>query len=234
MTVNKVVAIHQPNFFPWMGYFDKMNRADVFIYLDHVSNNPRSALWTKRVKILGSEHWLTLSLKNRSSELSIPINEMEIDNPKIQASKHLKTIDLNYRKSPYFNEIFPLIHAFYEDDSPFISKRNMDFIESVCNKIGISSERKVSSSLKCEGRATEMLVNLCQTCGASVYMEGGGAGGYQEDDKFNSNSIRIVKQDFVPMAYPQIKALHFVPGLSIIDALMNIGFQGLTQIYTPQ
>src|SRR5688572_15416409 len=98
--VNRTVAIHQPNLFPWLGYFDKIARSDVFIYLDHVVNNPRSAIYPKRVRIMagGKEHWLTLPLKNRSGETFMRIDEMVIDKPEETGKKHLRTIEFNYKK----------------------------------------------------------------------------------------------------------------------------------------
>src|SRR4051812_2430296 len=101
----RLIAIHQPNLFPWLGYFAKIAKSDAFVFLDHVVLNPRTSIYTKRVKIISNkvEFWLTIPLKNKPGQTFQPINEMEIDNPKFVGDKQLKTLELNYKKAPFFN-----------------------------------------------------------------------------------------------------------------------------------
>src|SRR5205085_3184943 len=124
--IQNIVAIHQPNFFPWLGFFNKMARADSFVLLDHTVNRPNDAIYTKRVTILNnnSEYWLTIPLLKPKGVEFVPINEMRINLGDKFAGKQLKTIELNYKKAPFFNDVFPLVTSFYDHPSELISERN--------------------------------------------------------------------------------------------------------------
>ncbi|MDX2085774.1 MAG: WbqC family protein [Candidatus Melainabacteria bacterium] len=220
----KTVAIHQPNFFPWLGFFDKIARADIFIYLDHSLTNPRNPLWTKRVKIAlnNQEHWLTVPLERPEDNTPfLPLKDLRIAEPEKTARKHLATIQQAYGKHPQFRQIFPLIEAFYLSVDPLIANRNIEFIESVCKLLNIQTPRIRSSEKDWERTSTELLIDLTQWVGADAYLCGGGAEGYQQDAAFENAGIQLIYQHFEPTSYPQKGAESFLPGLSILDWLMN-------------
>lgn len=220
------IAIHQPNLFPWLGFFNKIYKADVFVYLNHVENNPRTAIYTKRVKIIVNkqEYWLTCSLKSETGQVFVPINKMVIDNPSRLKDKHLKTIELSYKKAPFFNEVFPIVETFYNYSSDLISERNIDFINTVCLKLNIITEKVTSDSLNITSSSNQLLIDIIKYLGGNCYMPGGGAQGYQEDQLFNENEINLNYQGFKHPIYSQFNSSSFLSGLSIIDALMNLGF----------
>ncbi len=225
MPENKIVGIHQPNLFPWLGFFSKILKSDCFVFLNHVVNNPRTAIYTKRVQIIlnGEEHWLTIPLKNVKGETFIPINKMEIDNPALIASKHLKTLELNYKRAPFFSDIFEYLVAFYEHKSPLISERNIDFILAICKRLEIQKEFLISSDLNCSATSTEMLIEILHKTKGNIYLSGDGAEGYQEDSLYSVNNIQLQFSNFQHPTYPQFNTSNFKKGLSIIDVLMNIG-----------
>lgn len=224
--INKVIAIHQPNLFPWLGFFSKIVRSDSFVFLENVKNNPRTAIYTKRVKIISNaaEYWLTIPLKNKKNELFIPICSMEIDKPDIVASKHLKTIELNYKKAPFFNDTFEHVVSFYDNSSSFISQRNIDFILAITKGLNIRKEFIKGSELNCKSDSTELLIEILKKLKASVYLSGDGAGDYQNEELYKSNGINLMFANFQHPVYPQFNTKEFCKGLSIIDVLMNIGF----------
>src|SRR5260221_8177357 len=110
MPESKIVAIHQPTFFSWLGFYDKILRSDIFVLLDSVQFPKTGGFWVNRTKVLisGSEHWLTIPV-NRNYTGMRNINEMEINNSSPWQEKTIKTIDINYRKAPHFDEVFPII-----------------------------------------------------------------------------------------------------------------------------
>ena len=111
-----IVTIHQPDFMPWLGLFNKINSADEFIILDHVTNNPKAAeFWCRRVKMLigGKEHWLSVTLKKDQHNTFIPINQMELDMDEKAIKKFIQSIELNYKRAPYFTEIFYLVENYF-------------------------------------------------------------------------------------------------------------------------
>ncbi len=231
---NKIIAIHQPNFFPWLGYFYKISRCDEFVLLDHVAMNPRTSINPKRVRIIcnRNEHWLTVPLKNKKGETFVPICKMEIDNPSRLAKKHLKTIELNYKNTPFYDEIMPVVINFYEHPSIFISERNISFIKAVAVKLEINASLIKSSSMVCTDKSTKMLIEIIKNLKGNIYLSGNGASGYQENEIYSQNNIELQFSNFQYPIYPQCNTEIFMKGLSIIDALMNLGFQGVKQLLT--
>lgn len=230
-----IVSIHQPNFFPWLGFFQKIIRSDIFMLLDHVENNPRSSLWTKRVQIIsnGRPYWLTIPLI-RSKEYNFqPINKMRISEI-IKPEKHLKTIKQNYQNAPFFCDIFFLIENFYLSNNPLISERNIEFIELVCEKLSIKTERIKSSELSPQLSSTDLLIELIKKVKGTKYLYGGLGESYQESDKFAKKHIELIPQNFKHPTYPQLNTKEFIKGLSILDALMNIGFEGVKELLNQQ
>jgi hypothetical protein len=221
------LSIHQPNFFPWMGFFNKIHKADQFVYLDHVENNPRSAIYTKRVKIMVNkqEHWLTYNLKSNPEKVFVKIDEMTIDKPERQREKHLRTIELSYKKARYFNEVFPLIQSFYDQKTEFIADRNIFFIENICEKLNINTKRTRSSTLGINTSSNQLLIDIIRHFNANCYIPGGGSSDYQEDVLFEKNNIKIEYQNFKHPQYEQNNSGNFIQGLSIIDLLMNKSFK---------
>ena len=228
----RIVAIHQPNLFPWLGFFDKINRSDVFIFLDHVINNPRNSLWTKRVQILsnGIPYWLTLPLEHTSGNVFLPINKMRISQV-FNKKKHLQTIHQNYNRAKYFTSVFQFIECFYNDDeSSLLAEKNFNFIISISQEIGISTRFLISSKLDPVSSASEMLIDLVLKAGGTTYLYGGLGENYQQKDKFDAAGISLEAQNFQHPNYPQINTSNFIPGLSILDALFNIGFVGVAEL----
>ncbi len=223
----KLVTIHQPDFMPWLGFFNKIAKANSFIVLDHVVNNPKaSEFWGRRVKMLvgNREHWMSVTLKRTSDSIFEPISSMEIEENEVSKRKFLQTVELNYKKAPYFQEGFELVTNYFDAHHTNLMRRNMQFIKIVMAKLNIGTELYYSSELNPQGKSNEMLIDLLKRVGASTYLCGGGAAGYQNDELFNANNIHVQYNNFKHPTYPQFNNQSFIPGLSIVDAIMNIGY----------
>lgn len=224
--MSRTVAIHQPNFFPWLGYFNKIARADVFIILDNVQFPKTGGTWINRVQlaIQGAPAWITVPI-NRAYHGTRLICEMEINNNIPWRKNLMKTIQSNYGRAPYFSSILPFITDLVDQASDSLSDFNINVIRKVMEKLGLEiTKLVVSSDMAVEGSATQLLINLTRKAGGSAYLAGGGAGGYQEDELFSSQEVDLVYQNFQHPSYPQLNTPNFIPGLSIVDALMNCGF----------
>nr|WP_236017491.1 WbqC family protein [Roseivirga sp. E12] len=220
---------------PWLGFFNKINNSDCWIILDHVENNPRdSAFWCRRVKIILNFQptWLAISLnKPDDGRLSQPINEMVINQQnKKEIRKKVKGIRQSYAQHPYFNDAFPLIEEYFDSDEPLVCRRNIKFIKSVLNELNIKKDIVLSSDLECEKSSTELLVDLVKKVGGDTYLAGGGAAGYQKDELFRENDIHLAYNNFEHPVYPQRRVDEFIAGASIIDAIMNVGFSGVSEV----
>lgn len=231
--MSKVVTIHQPDFMPWLGLFDKINNADTFIVLDHVTNNPKSPeFWCRRVKMLigGKEHWMSVSLKKDQGELFIPIHKMELNLDESAVRKFKQSVELNYKKAPFFTEVFYLIEEYFSAPLLNLCEKNTQFIKEVMRKLDIGTEMVFSSQMRPQFSSNEMLIDLLKKANASVYLCGSGAGEYQKDELFLQEGIAVKYNSFVQPVYKQFNSVQFIKGLSIIDVLMNLGFNGSKEL----
>jgi hypothetical protein len=223
----KIVAIHQPNFFPWLGYFNKIATVDAFIFLDHVQFSKTAGTWSNRVKLLLNKNpsWITAPIDRNFTGVK-NINEMYFQRNNQWRVKLMKTLELNYKKSPFFQEIITAIEPIILNEEESISKYNIIAVKFIANKLGIASDKfYLSSQLSHEGHSNEMLVSITQSIKGSIYMCGGGADSYQDEEIFKKNHIALKRQDFQHPQYVQFNSDTFIPGLSILDTLFNSGWE---------
>ena len=221
-----IISIHQPNFCPWLGYFSKILRSDLFILLDHVEYNKNG--WTNRVRIKTPQgtQWLTVPALRGSSHQSI--RETEI-NPTVKWNhKNVKSLEANYGRALYFKEIFPQIEVILNEPVCGLSDLNVHLLEHLLQVVGIETPLVRSSQLNHHGNATDMLVSLVDSAGGSTYLSGDGAE-YQEDHKFEVRGISLETSKFNHPEYPQLWG-GFAPGLSVLDPLFNLGAEGTHQL----
>ena len=224
----KMVAIHQPNFFPWLGYFNKIAWADLFIVLDNVQFPKKGGTYSNRVQLVvnGQAAWVTMPVVRAYHGLR-RINEMQINNATPWRAKSLKTIRMNYSRALFFEVVFPFLTELVNNLTDNLVEYNLFAISSLAASLGIETSKLIlSSALTVEGHATDLLISIVKVVGGTTYLCGGGAPRYQQDERFVEAGIELVYQNFEHPVYPQSNTQEFIPGLSIIDALMNCGFEG--------
>ena len=227
------VAIHQPDFMPWLGFFAKISKADVWIVLDHVENNPRdAAFWGRRVRVLsgGEAKWFSVSLDKglAKGRIGIPIKEMLLSASELEAAKiRCSFIESAYSKTPYFKSHFYLVEQYFYDSDLSLLKRNMRFINALLKLLDIQTQVVYSSKYHIENRSTQMLVDLLSRTGATSYLCGDGASGYQDDELLIKSGFPIEHNRFCPSPYSQGAVSDFVPGLSVLDSLFFHGIDGI-------
>lgn len=230
--MRKVVAIHQPNFFPWLGYFDKIARSDVFIFLDDVQLTKTGGGWSNRVRMLvaGEARWVTAPVR-RAFHGVASINEIEWADEQPWRTKLLKTLSANYAKAPSYRDTMAWLQPLIQLPEGNLARYNIAVIRAISDRIGLRHEHCVtSSSLNGQGQASELLIDLTRKAGGGCYLCGGGAGDYQEDEAFVAAGLELRYQSFVHPVYAQASGRAFLPGLSIVDALMNLGVDGVRQL----
>ena len=225
----RIVAIHQPNFFPWLGYFDKLARCDVFVVMDLVQF-PKSGAggWSNRVQLLsnGRARWVTMPVV-RSYHGTRSIRETEISESEPWRERLLTFVEHEYAKAACVDEGLSLLRPLILDPSSSLCDYNTNAIRAVAAALGLPVARLVPmSALAHSGRATDLLISLVRAAGGDTYLCGAGSAGYLEPEKFAAAGIELVFQDFQHPEYRQVRAPTFVPGLSIVDALLNCGTAG--------
>jgi hypothetical protein len=228
---DKVVAIHQPNFLPWLGFFDKIRRCDVFIAMDNAQFSKTGGTWTNRVQMTvnGEPAWVTVPVARNYHGLRT-VGEMKISADMAWRDKLLRTVELNYRRAPRFKEVFPMLEESIQNPSADLAAYNLATIRTICTALNLETPIVLGSSLSAQGRATELLISMVRAVGGTAYLAGGGAAGYQEDSSFHQAGVKLIYQEFQHPIYPQFNTTTFKPGLSVVDALMNCGIAGTADL----
>jgi len=222
----KIVAIHQPNFFPWLGYFYKIAKCDIFVILDNVDfqqGNNNSITNRTKIKCADKDFFLTISVKkNKDSKL---IKDVCIDRNTSQIKKHLKTIQLNYAKANHFKETYPFIEKiFFEfENYELMSEANIFIIKEVCNWLNITTPIVKASELNLkEEDRNERIVEICKQLEGTHYFSGNGGKKYHDENLFKERGIEIKYTNFVHPQYQQV-GTNFISGLSTLDTILNCG-----------
>ena len=220
------VAIMQPTYLPWIGYFDLIDQSDIFVFLDSIQFDKRSWQQRNRIKNTNGELLLTvpvLSKRKRDQK----IKEVQIDTNQKYLPNHLRTISNNYSKTTYFREYQTEFSELYEHDYKFLADLNITLIKWFAMKLGIQVEFIRSSSLETSGRKVSLLANICEKLSADHYLSPQGSKTYiEENNLFLKNGIRLSYQEFRHPRYKQLWG-DFIPYLSIIDLLFNEGEKSL-------
>jgi GNAT superfamily N-acetyltransferase len=214
-----VVAIHQPNFAPWGGFFAKVAKCDVFVLLDDVQM-PRGRSWVhrSRIQVRGEPHWLSVPCIRSSDTL---INEVRLaDEP--WPAKHLKTLDANYGRAPFFDDVMSLISPLYQNTGEWLADFNISLISAVADHLGLAPAWIRSSEISARGTGQERIISLVTSLGGRAYLSGPGAEAYQTAEAFEQAGVDLIVKRYEPVPYAQSQP-GFVPGLSVLDALFHCG-----------
>lgn len=227
-------AIMQPTYLPWLGYFDLMDQVDFFVFLDSVQMTRRS--WQVRNRILthNGELFLTIPVKDGSRSETYLNNALIADDVKWRG-KHLQTIEMSYKKRPYFHEVFEFIYPLINEGSTILGDLNIVIIESIAKRIGITTELKKSSDLNdLQGQKEERLIEICKQIGCRTYVSPQGSSAYIESERegglFLENGINLFYMNYEHPVYEQYSRKDFVPFMGIIDLLFNVGFDGSLEV----
>jgi hypothetical protein len=231
VVVDTTVAIHQPNYIPWLGYFFKIVHANKFVFLDVTTYSCGSFVNRNYIKTPNGPAWLTIPVI-KSGRFGQLIGEVETDLMPRWADRHLATLRGNYSRAPHFKEIIALLEPHYSvvtDKGIPLADFNIGLITSIVTYLDVSTQFIRASELDVSGYKTDLLLDICRAIGASTYLAGTGAKSYQDDVKFKGSGIASVYSPFVQRIYPQLFG-EFVGNLSIVDVLMNCGWLGTRRL----
>lgn len=216
------VGIHQPNYIPWLGYFKKIYLSDIFIFLDTVQYTKGG--YQNRAKVLSNNGAMWLTQPVRIKGLNKPsTNEIMFNSQVNWKEKHIKTLETNYSRSPYFKTYFHEIKTYFKTSTTnHLAIFNQGLICLLCDFIGIKYDFYFASELNIQGGSSELLIGLCNAVEGNIYISGEGGRNYQDEVMFNQNGIIIEYFDVKSVTYNQ-QSDEFVGGLSILDVLFYSG-----------
>jgi hypothetical protein len=205
---------------PWLGYFDKIVRSDIFIFLDNVQFKKNEFQNRNKIKTAQGWMWLTVPVLYKYPE---HIDEVKINSRIDWRKKHVRALEINYQKAPYFPDLFPQVEYFYAEDSELISEKNRASVLMLLRMLGTRKETEVASALgHLPEEPSERLAAICESVKADTYLSGAGGKGYLDLEPFNKKGIKVLFQDFTHPVYLQLYG-DFIPNLSLLDLLFNCG-----------
>jgi len=214
------VSIHQPEYLPWLGFFNKIYRSDVYVILDTAKFSHGDFHNRNRIKTKNGSLWLTVPI---SGSKMLPIDQTKINHSTNWRKKHWQSISQNYRRAPYFQNISTLLKNLYSSQK-FEKLLDLNLTINNCLKdyLGLNTKTVLASSLNLSGSQNDLLINICRQLGADTYLSGSGGKNYLDEIKFTAAGIKVEYQNFAHPEYNQLFK-KFIPYMSTIDAVANVG-----------
>lgn len=219
----KKVAILQSNYIPWKGYFDIIGLVDEFILYDDMQYTKRDWRNRNQIKTPQGLMWLSIPVDTKGKYYQ-KIKETRISDHGWAAS-HLRSIELNYARAPYFADYKPLLAELYGKaaEMEYLSDVNYLFLTALCAELGIRTRITWSSDYTLVDGKTERLAGLVKSAGGDYYLSGPAAKDYIVDEVFAEAGIELAYMDYEGYpAYPQLHG-EFVGNVSVLDLLLNAG-----------
>jgi hypothetical protein len=234
--MSKVLSAHQPNFIPYLGFFDKMKRSDVFVIRDEVLFVKKEFHNRNMIRINSNDNVNS----PQSKWISVPVNDQNDYIKHVQIKKNvmqnnqpwnvqlLHNIEANYKSSPFFNEFFPEIKTIFSNSEDALLSLNMKIITFLKRAFDVDTEIIMASELGLKpahyskSDATDDLINICKKLNADIYLSGAGGRNYLDAAKFEKAGIKLEFQDYKHPVYTQ-NFPGFLPYMSSFDALFCIG-----------
>ena len=220
-----ILTAHQPVYLPWLGLFHKIVLAETFVYFDQVQYLPKDWMNRNKIRTKNGSIWLTVPVL-RKGYRDLKTSEIEINNSINWQKKHLRSISLNYKKSPYFENYIPFFEDVYSRKWKFLGDLNEYMLKWFLDELGIKVNFLNANDFKFQGKKSSLVLNMCKELDASTYIFGTLGKDYTDVEEFEKNNIRLIFQDYNHPKYSQLYR-EFVSHLSVIDLLFNHGPKSL-------
>lgn len=219
------VAISQPTYLPWLGYFQQISQVDSFVFLDTVQFEKQS--WQSRNRIKDHQDQLIwLSVPIQSHSLGAKIQDIKLAQQGLNwQRKHLNSISTYLGKTPYLKEVQQLLQAVFDQEFDKLADLNIALIRAFCQKMGIKTQLLRASELNVSGSKTDLLLQILQQLDADCYYANQGSRIYleQEASRFADLEIELKYQQWAHPEYQQ-KGQDFISHLAWPDAVCHQGF----------
>ncbi len=218
-----VLAVHQPNYLPWMGYFHKIAHCDVFVFLDNVQYEEGGFTNRNRIKTSQGPRWLTIPVFSKGNRYQL-VKDVRVADPALAGMQHWRALQTAYARAPCYGEYAPRFRAMYERPWVYLADLNKALIIDICGMLGISGvEFKSASAMPVSGAKSELLAQICREIGADTFLTGsGGSRTYLQEEPFRQVGTRLAFDDFAHPTHRQLWG-EFCPNMSVVDLLFNEG-----------
>lgn len=217
-----IISIHQPQYIPWLPYFLKIAKSDLFVFLDSVDFQKNGLQNRNKIKTVHGRNWLTIPINHNSGQkISQTTTSVKVN----WKRKHFQTLKICYGKSDFFSLYEPYLMSFYEQDWGNLADLNIALTLKMMVWLGIDTPTLKSSDMGIKTTASELVLDICRKNGATKYLTGSGGRNYLVLDDFASAGIEVEFIDNkLPISYKQLFPKQgFKNDLSAIDLLFNCG-----------
>jgi WbqC-like protein family len=215
------LVVLQPSYLPWLGYFDQMRKADVFVWYDNVQFDKNG--WRNRNRIKGPRgaQWLSVPVFHKHLGRQA-LTAIRIDNTKSWRRKHLHSIEQYYARAPFVRRILPRLEDILNQPWEHLVDLNIAAADWLAAELHIETPRYKASQIGIEGERNQRLLNFCHHFQATRYLSGDAAREYLDVSQFLAAGIEVSWHSYDHPTYPQLHG-EFIPYLSVIDLLLNVG-----------
>lgn len=216
----RVVAIHQPECFPWLGFIDKAASCDVFVILDDAQYSKN--YFNNRNKVRTSQGWSWLTIPIETAGRAAQTFAEAVMREDGWRRKHLATWNQCYGPSQFGGSYLPFLNDLYAQPLTKLGDFNIRAIRWLLDQFEVKAEVALASELSCPGASTDKLLALCRTLGATEYLSGVSGKEYLDESKFRETGITVRYQEFHHPVYSQ-RFKPFLPAMTSLDLLFNHG-----------
>jgi hypothetical protein len=231
VTSRKRVVISQPMFFPWVGMFEQIRLADVYVHYADVQFSKGSFVNRVQIKTIGGIKWLTVPLKRKS--LRQRIDEVEIDDSTDWRRDHFRLLSQAYAKSPYCNEMLKVVRRVYDGKFKTIDELAINSMEVVVKYFNLAENTRFlnSRTMNIGGSNSQRVLDIVRAVDGNIYITGHGGKNYLDHESFETNGVRVEYMDYQKTFYPQLHG-EFTPYVSILDLIANVAIAGKKHIHS--
>ena len=218
------VAISQPSYMPWRGFFDQVQKVDVFVFFDTVQYTRRSWRNRNRVRGKGDARWLTIPVRSKGlHENKTPIHAIQIEWARKWSVSHRRTLEQLYAGAPFYPRYEALLDDVYARRPERLADFTIELTIDLARELGIRDTRFVrSSELEISGQKTELVLSALQAVGATHFVNGPTARDYTDEDLLRRAGLSLEYMEYEYPEYPQLGE-PFDAHLSVLDLLFMVG-----------
>lgn len=227
------VGIHQINYFPWLGYFNKIAKSDIFILMDEVQLSDSGTMQRNRIlNKMGQLSYITVAFVKKDY-MNKKFNEIQLNAQVDWKKRQMNFLKDTYGKFPYWEEVWEKISPIFENEFKTLMEVNVCALYTILNLLEIKTPLIFQSQLNyCHDvKKSDLVLSLCSAANADIYLSGTGAKKYMDVEKFHKENIQVQFQTYEFPIYEQKYASDFIPGLSVLDILLNCGIAKTKELF---
>jgi hypothetical protein len=224
-----IISIHQPDFIPWLGFFNKASLSDLLVIGDHVQYRNKGYQNRNRIKTNKGWQWLTVPIIHNWGQ---PINEVKIQNKEQNGiawqEQHLRTLQVNYGKAPFYDKYIEAFEKIYRKQYELLVDLNLDLLNVLFDILEIHIKIEQTSKMTLTQSKTELIIEICKNYRADSYLSGGKGAAYMDESLFPQNGIELLYNNYEHPTYnQQFMQFGFLPNMSVIDLIFNHGQESI-------